>query len=90
MNINSECLYVGSSTTNFHTRIKNHFGVMGIRVYSLHLSKWDKNMDYQIELETYQVKTKTKEEILERFVVEILEQQIWDELKPVFGKKSGL
>lgn len=38
-NISSETLYVGSSTTDFKTRIKNHFGIMGIRVYSLHLSK---------------------------------------------------
>lgn len=87
---NSTTLYVGSSTTDFVTRIKNHFGIMGKRMYSLHLAKWDEDYDYEIILETYQLKTNIEGEILERFVVEIVEQQIWEELKPMFGKKSGL
>jgi hypothetical protein len=88
--INSDTIYVGSSTTNFITRIKNHLGVLGIRVYSLHLSKWDENLNYEISIEIYEVRTENEDEILERFVVEVIEQQIWQLLKPVFGKKSGL
>jgi len=85
----SKILYVGSSITNFKTRIKNHLGVMGSRVYSLHLAKWDQNIDYDVLIDVFKVNS-SDGSILERFVVEIIEQQIWDELKPVFGKKSGL
>ncbi|RAV28048.1 hypothetical protein [Sinomicrobium soli] len=88
-NINSNTIYVGSSTTDFVTRIKNHLGIMGTRVYSLHLCKWDEGFNYNVNIETYEIKT-TNNEKLERFAVEIIEQQIWDELRPVFGKKSGL
>ncbi len=55
-------LYVGSSTTDFVGRLKNHFGVKNsIRTYSLHLSKWDQNLDYQIKICTYQVIDKNKD-----------------------------
>lgn len=86
---NSDVLYVGSSTTNFLTRIKNHFGTEGTRVYSLHLCKWDDCLEYNIAISTYEVISETNETV-ERFIVEILEQQFWDMLKPVFGKRSGL
>lgn len=90
-NIDSEVLYVGSSTTNFHNRLKNHFGILQDRVYSLHLNKWSQNLIYKITLNTYEIESKTnKEKIFERAIVEIVEQQIWDRLKPIFGKKSGL
>lgn len=85
----STVLYVGSSTTDFKTRIKNHLGTEGAGVYSLHLSKWDNSLQYDLKISAYQVISQT-EQIVERFIVEILEQQIWDELKPVFGKRSGL
>ncbi|UPT69943.1 MAG: hypothetical protein M0D53_12485 [Flavobacterium sp. JAD_PAG50586_2] len=39
MKRDSHVLYVGSSTTDFKSRIKNHLGVRGNRVYSLHLCK---------------------------------------------------
>lgn len=84
-------LYVGSSTTDFVGRLKNHFGVKNsIRTYSLHLSKWDQNIDYQIKVCTYQVIGKDKEIDVKNLMVEILEQQIWDHCKPLFGKRSGL
>lgn len=86
---NSNVLYVGSSTTNFTTRIKNHLGTEGTRMYSLHLCKWDKSMEYNLKISTFEVISGTNE-TSERFIVEILEQQFWDKLKPVFGKRSGL
>lgn len=88
-NVNSPILYVGSSTTSFITRLKNHFGVMGNRVYSLHLCKWDEGIDYNIIFYTYEVISKF-EKVSKRILTEVIEQQIWDEFKPVFGKKSGL
>lgn len=86
----SKVLYVGSSTTNFKARIKNHFGVLGSRVYSLHLSKWDTDLEYTINIDILKVESKINSEIVDRFVVEIIEQQLWEKLRPVFGKKSGL
>lgn len=84
-------LYVGSSTTSFVGRLKNHLGVKdSIRTYSLHLSKWDKNIDYQIKVCTYQVISNVKDIDVKNLTVEILEQQIWDQCKPLFGKRSGL
>lgn len=84
----SNYLYVGSSTTDFRSRIKNHFGTRGNRVYSLHLCKWDRDLDYDIILKTYQV-TNSKKTQTDRILVEFLEQQLWDDLKPNFGKRSG-
>src|SRR5690606_13921866 len=46
----SNVLYVGSSTTDFKTRIKNHLGTEGTRVYSLHLCKWDNCLDYNLNI----------------------------------------
>lgn len=81
----STTLYVGSSTSNFKSRLKDHLGVKkSVRTYAMHLSKWDDGMDYTIRIKTYKL-SKT-----ERIVVEIIEQQIWDQLQPVFGKRSGL
>lgn len=85
----SDILYVGSSTTDFKTRIKNHLGTEGNRVYSLHLCKWDNCLKYDLNIFAYEVISKSNE-IIERFIVEILEQQFWDKLSPTFGKRSGL
>jgi len=85
----SDVLYVGSSTTDFRTRIKNHLGTEGTRVYSLHLCKWDNCLEYDLNIFAYEVISESNETI-ERFIVEILEQQFWDKLSPIFGKRSGL
>lgn len=85
----SDILYVGSSTTDFKTRIKNHLGTAGTRVYSLHLCKWDNCLEYDLKIFAYEVISES-DETIERFIVEILEQQFWDKLSPIFGKRSGL
>lgn len=86
----SNFLYVGSSTSDFIGRLKNHLGVRNsIRTYSLHLSKWDENLEYNIRVVTYQLKNKNEIPI-NNILVELIEQQIWDNVKPLFGKRSGL
>ncbi|OBX24417.1 MULTISPECIES: hypothetical protein [Bizionia] len=85
---NSRFLYVGSSTTDFYSRLKNHFGTRGTRVYSMHLSKWDKNMNYDLIVNIYKVEHQSKIRI-DQVLVELIEQQLWEKLKPNFGKKSG-
>ncbi len=86
----NDILYVGSSTTDFNMRIRNHFGLQSPSVYSLHLSRWDNKLDYDISLHLYEVISKSSNGRVERPIVEIIEQQIWDTLNPLFGKKSGL
>lgn len=87
-NRDAATLYVGSSTGNFHSRLKDHLGLKtSHRTYALHLSKWDNNLEYTIRIKTYKIVFPTEPE---RAIVEIIEQQIWDQLQPVFGKRSGL
>lgn len=89
-NNKSNFLYVGSSTSDFIGRLKNHLGVRdSVRTYALHLSKWDNNLEYNIKIVVYQLKDKN-EAAINNYVVELIEQQIWDKLKPLFGKRSGL
>lgn len=85
---NSETLYVGSSTSDFKSRLKDHLGVKkSCRTYAMHLSKWDNNLNYTIRIKTYKIVFQAEPE---RAIVELIEQQIWDQLQPVFGKRSGL
>lgn len=84
----SSFLYVGSSTTDFYARLKNHFGTRGNRVYSMHLCKWDNDISYDLKLRTYTLEN-IKSPNTMHSIVELVEQQVWDELKPNFGKRSG-
>ena len=89
-NNNTNFLYVGSSTSDFIGRLKNHLGVRDSnRTYALHLSKWDNDLEYNIKIVVYQLKDKN-EAAINNNVVELIEQQILDKLKPLFGKRSGL
>lgn len=84
-------LYVGSSKgSNYTTRIKNHLGVGSKGVYSLHLTHWIP----EIANAGIVIRTFTLEEPNHEYnninLLEIIEQGFWDELKPMFGKRSGL
>jgi hypothetical protein len=85
---NSNILYVGSSINDFKSRLKDHLGVKkGLRTYGLHLCKWDNGIDYILKVRTYEIRFPSS---VGRSLVELIEQQIWDQLQPVFGKRSGL
>lgn len=84
-------LYVGSSKgSNYAARIKNHLGVGSKGVYSLHLTHWLP----EISNPGIVIRTFTLEEPNHEYnninLLEIIEQGFWDELKPMFGKRSGL
>lgn len=86
----SSILYVGSTINDFRKRLYDHLGIKNsVRTYSLHLSKWDNSIEYSIRISLYEIKYLSNK-IPERGIVELIEQQIWDQLKPIFGKKSGL
>lgn len=85
----SETLYIGSSMNDLPKRIKQHLGGGNFRTYSLHLSKWTSNLQYEILFSSYRIKHKYEKQ-LDRSFVELIEQTLWELKKPVFGKKSGL
>lgn len=78
----SLCLYVGSKRENIASRIKQHLGYGTARTYSLDLKYWfPPKIDILIEV--YSV-------ILDNDLLVALEQKIWENSRPMFGKQSGL
>ena len=76
---NSNTLYVGTSK-NIPQRLKQHLGDGNKRTYSLDLIHWfPKNIDLILVIYS----------INHQEVIESVEQAIWDETKPLFGKRSG-
>tara|TARA_R110000744_G_scaffold68117_1_gene138562 strand:- start:235 stop:810 length:576 start_codon:yes stop_codon:yes gene_type:complete len=88
---NTPCkyLYVGSSKgKNLATRMRNHFGLGGKTVYSMHLLySFPKDVNCKINL--YKANMPLQEENTIN-LLELYEQALWDECKPMFGKQSGL
>lgn len=86
----SNILYVGSCIkTNFRNRMIVHLGLSNtIRTYGLHLSRWSKEIDYNIKITIYYIDSKTDLD-KKGYIVELIEQTIWDKYKPIFGKRSG-
>lgn len=84
-------LYVGSSKgSNFSTRIKNHLGAGSKGVYSLHLLHWiPAALNSGLTIQTYTVDG-PKHIYNNINLLELIEQGFWDDLKPMFGKRSGL
>jgi hypothetical protein len=79
LNAPSQIMYVGSSTTGLSNRIKQHIGDGSKRTFALHLKHWYKGK-YTIKIKKYNVS---------RDVIQIIEDDLSDKLKPAFGKKGG-
>ena len=79
LNSPSKIIYVGSSTTGVRKRIQQHIGDGHKSTYSMHLSHWF-NGRYKITIKEYDV---PKE------VLQIIEDDLSDFLKPAFGKQGG-
>jgi len=75
----SNILYVGSSTTNVKGRIKQHIEEAPIRTYALHFKHWFKGK-YKITILVYDEPNE---------VLQIIEDNIANNLKPAFGKMGG-
>jgi len=88
-NTDSETFYVGSTMNSLKTRITQHLGAGNDRTYALHLSKWDNDIMYTLNIQVYKIKN-TLNFSMERTFIELIEQAIWEKHNPVFGKKSGL
>ena len=79
LNSPSRTMYVGSSTTDLKKRIDQHCGNGHESTYSLHLKHWFTGK-YQITVKEY---NETRD------VLQIIEDDISDKLKPAFGKQGG-
>jgi len=79
--LNSPCkvMYVGSSTTDVKKRIKQHQGYGHPSTYALHLKYWFDG-ESKITIRQYD---EAKE------VLQIIEDDLSDRLKPAFGKQGG-
>lgn len=78
-NTPSTIMYVGSSTTGIIKRIKEHYGDGHKHTYALQLNHWFKG-NYKITIMQYE---EPKE------VLQIIEDDLSDKLKPAFGKRGG-
>lgn len=79
LNEPSHVMYVGSSTTGVRKRIEQHMGQGHKGTYALHLSHWFSGK-YKITVRQYDVSDD---------VLQIIEDDLSDRLKPAFGKQGG-
>jgi len=79
LNAPSRIMYVGSSTTGVKKRIEQHMGNGNEGTYALHLKYWFSG-NQKITIKQYNV---SKE------VLQIIEDDLSDQLKPAFGKQGG-
>ena len=79
LNSPSKTMYVGSSTTGVQKRIKQHQGLSSASTYALHLKHWFKGK-LKITIKQYDV---------DRDVLQIIEDDLSEQLKPAFGKQGG-
>lgn len=79
LNSPSKVMYVGSSTTGVKKRIEQHMGQGNKGTYALHLRHWFKGK-YKVTVKEYDV---------ENEVLQIIEDDISDALKPAFGKQGS-
>ncbi len=79
LNSPSKIMYVGSSTTGVKKRIEQHQGDGNAGTYALHLKYWFKDSP-KIIIKQY---AETNE------VLQIIEDDLSDKLKPAFGKQGG-
>lgn len=78
----SRCLYVGHSF-KIETRLRDHLGFGAASTSSLHLAHWDGHPHENLTLTAYRLSSN------DRLLAQLLEEYLWDELKPLLGKRGG-
>jgi len=82
-NESSRCFYVGSCSTDMQQRLKQHLGYGAKDTYALQLAHWANS--YPLELEFRCAKYRSG---LASEVYQALEDTLWIELSPMFGRKG--
>jgi hypothetical protein len=76
------CLYVGSSKTDVYKRLKEHIGNYDYKKLSaLHLRQWWQ--DAALKISIYQF-----EDGIEDSMLQFIEDRVWENQKPLLGKKG--
>lgn len=83
LNAPSSCIYVGGSE-KIHQRIKEHLGYGAKGTYSLQLAAWAVPHNLHLKLCCAQYSAETSSEVLQA-----LEDTLWAELKPMFGRQGA-
>ncbi|MFK4794653.1 hypothetical protein [Sphingobium sp. ZW T5_29] len=80
----AECaaLYVGSSR-NTVSRLRQHLGFGPVKTYALHIAAWARGLEGNILLSVHRYGDETTDEMLVA-----LEDQLWAEMKPAFGRRG--
>ncbi len=78
----SRCLYIGHSY-KVETRLRDHLGFGTPGTSSLHLKHWDGHPHDAITFTAYRLPSH------DRLLAQLLEEYLWDELKPLLGKRGG-
>lgn len=82
LNAPSPCLYVGGSQ-KVDQRMKEHLGYASKVTYSLQLNAWARDLNLHLEVCCAQYPAHTSPEVLQA-----LEDTLWHELKPMFGRRG--
>jgi hypothetical protein len=83
LNNQSRCLYVGSSR-GIRQRLKDHMGYGATGTYSLHLAYWANNLPLELEFKCAKYQAG-----LDPQIYQALEDTLWDEMLPMFGRKGA-
>jgi hypothetical protein len=83
LNSQSRCLYVGSSR-GIRQRLKDHMGYGAIGTYGLHLAYWANHLPLELEFKCAKYQAG-----LDPQVYQALEDALWDEMAPMFGRKGA-
>jgi hypothetical protein len=82
LNKPSAWLYVGESQ-HIHQRLKEHLGFGAKGTYALHLAYWANSIGIQLNFECAKYPSDTS-----RVALQALEDTLWEELKPMFGRQG--
>lgn len=79
-------LYVGSKLKGTKTRLLQHLGLngQGRSTYSLYIKDWMKDKTVNLKITIFKFKN-----IKDPLHLELLEDFLWEGLKPLFGKKGA-
>ena len=83
LNGQSRCFYVGSSRY-MRQRLKDHLGYGAIGTYGLHLAHWANHFPLELEFMCGKIQAGYDPK-----VYQLLEDALWDELLPMFGRKGA-
>jgi len=79
---NPNCVYVGSSNDKLAKRMAEHFGKVNDSTYAIRFNEWLPNNE-EITCFYFEVETDSQD------VLQHLENGVWENLKPILGKKGG-